>query len=662
MSNEGLLLVALSLTLASGVPCLLPGSSAIRPGIAVALLSGGCAVGLVAAGLALFGVPGEPIRWTWRLLGVESVIAIDALSAWFLVPIFLISALGAWYGLEYWPLDGTPGHGARVPVFYGTMTAAMALVATARDGIVLIAAWEAMGVSAFFLVTSEDNREEVREAGWIFLVAAHASTLLLFAFAVLLAGTTGSFLLQPLATGHVAPGAAAALFLLALGGFGIKAGLFPLHVWLPPAHSIAPSHVSALMSGVMIKLGVYGVLRVLWMLAPAPLWWGGLLLALGGVTGVLGIVLAVGQGDLKRLLAYCSIENLGILFLGIGLAAAGAAIGDARWTVLGLAAVLLHTWNHSLFKTLLFFGAGAVLHRTHTRAMDELGGLAKSMPRTAALFLVGAVGIAGLPPLNGFVSEWFVYLAFFGGLTAPQPERWLAAAAGISTLALIGSLSLVAFVKAYAAVFLGEPRSEAARHGSDGGAMMLAPMAALALCCGFIGLAPAWVGPAIRPVVSLWSPKAAGVSLGEIAPLGWLTALGGSLLILLAAAVWSLRRGKVAATVGTWDCGYGRSTPRVQYTASSFGQLIETLWRRVLLLATDDRRETGAFPSSGSYRRQILDPVLAGALFPLFRNLAQRCVRLRVVQQGQVHMYLVYIASIFLLGIAFAALSPWSLG
>lgn len=291
-----------------------------------------------------------------------------------------------------------------------------------------------------------------------------------------------------------------------------------------------------------------------------------------------------------------------------------------------------------------------------------MGGLAKSMPRTAALFLVGAVGIAGLPPLNGFVSEWLVYLALFGGLSASQPGHWLAAAGGISTLALIGSLALVAFVKAYAAVFLGEARSDAARHGGDGGAAMLVPMAALALACFGIGLAPAWIAPGIQRVIAVWNPKAASVLLSELAPLGWLTAMGGALLVLLAALGWALRRGTVAATVGTWDCGYGRGTPRIQYTSSSFAQLVVTLWRRVLLPTADLHKGPGAFPAGGAFQTWILDPVLSGVFFPLFRNLAQRCARLRIVQQGHVQVYLMYIASIFLLGIAWAALSPWSWG
>ncbi len=711
MSIEGLLVVAIALVAVSGLPALLPGAGAVRQRAAVGLLTAGAALGLLAAGRALGGEAGSALHWTWALPGAEFALQVDALSAWFLVPVFLISALGAWYGLEYWPLAEQPAGGARLLVFYGLATATLALVVTARNGILLLAAWEAMALTTFFLVAAEDERPEVREAGWIYLVAAHASTLLLFGMLGLLWVAQGSFALEPFAPGTVSPALANGIFLLALGGFGIKAGLMPVHVWLPPAHANAPSHVSALMSGVVIKMGVYGVLRVAWLVAAPPLWWGELLLGLGVVSGVLGVAFAVGQHDLKRLLAYHSIENIGIIFMGLGLAVSGRAVGDWRWIALGLAAALLHTWNHGLFKTLLFLGAGAVLHRTHTRDLDQLGGLAKPMPRTALLFLIGAAAICGLPPLNGFVSELLLYLGMFGSLTdlaAGEPGRWLQPALGIPALALIGGLALACFVKVHAAVFLGEPRTDHARGARECGPAMLVPMGVLAALCVGIGLAPALIAPWLDRAIAGWqlalSQTASegtllgGTVLGDtvlggtalalpaplttLAPLAALTGMGAALwaglalgglmlgawrgrgraggairadasdagaLARYAVGVGVAGPGAVGAgaigtdAIGTWDCGYVRPTPRMQYTSSSFAQLLVQMWRWVLIPASKTGRPPTVFPDAAGFASHVPDTVLDRLMLPALRGMAWAARWLHLLQQGRVQIYLLYV-------------------
>ena len=384
---------------------------------------------------------------------------------------------------------GHPENGRKLRFFYGTLTAGMALVVIARNGVLFLFGWEIMALSAFFLVTTEDGVREVRRSGWIYLVATHVAALCLLALFSLLRAASGSFSLEPLQAnsltpaGTMYPWSATAIFVCALVGFGLKAGIMPLHVWLPGAHANAPSHVSAIMSGVMIKMGIYGLVRVLGAAAAPPLAWGYTVLGLGVVSGVLGVAFAVGQHDLKRLLAYHSIENIGIIVIGLGLALIGRTLARADWIVLGLGGALLHVWNHALFKSLLFFSAGSVIHATGTREIDRLGGLAKAMPRTSLAFLVGAVAICGLPPLNGFVSELLIYLGLFGTLGIGEGSACPLAAFAAPALALIGGLAVACFVKVFGAVFLGSARTEVARHAHESAGSMLGPMGVLMGCC-----------------------------------------------------------------------------------------------------------------------------------------------------------------------------------
>ncbi|HMC88640.1 MAG TPA: proton-conducting transporter membrane subunit, partial [Gemmataceae bacterium] len=415
--SEALVLWGIVIAAGSGVPALLPGWSSMSGQWLTTLLA------VLGAGLGLCGVgtfwaagDSQPIVLPWPIPGAEFSVAMDGLAAIFLVPIFLISLLGNVYGLSYWKQADHPGNGRKLRLFYGTLTGGMALLVIARNSILFLFGWEIMALSAFFLVTTEDHEKEVRETGWIYLVATHLATLCLFALFALLRAATGSFALEPLEAASLTPRMATMIFVLALVGFGLKAGIMPLHVWLPSSHAIAPSHVSAIMSGVIIKMGIYGLVRVTSLLPNPPPEWGGVVLGLGVTSGALGVAFAIGQHDLKRLLAYHSVENIGIILMGLGLALLGRALGRADWVILGLSGALLHVWNHALFKALLFLSAGSVIHAVHTRAIDHLGGLAKSMPWTALSFLVGAVAICGLPPLNGFVSEFLIYLGLFGTL------------------------------------------------------------------------------------------------------------------------------------------------------------------------------------------------------------------------------------------------------
>ena len=328
----------------------------------------------------------------------------------------------------------------------------------ARHSLVFLGAWEVMAIGAFFAVTAEEREREVRDAGFLYLVSTRASALCLLAMFGLLFAATGSLRLAPLASGAVAPGLQSAVFTLALVGFGLKAGFMPLHVWLPPAHAAAPTHVSALLSGVLIKSGIYGIVRVVSLLPDPSAWWGEALLMLGLISAVLGVALALAQHDLKRLLAYHSIENIGIIAIGLGLALMARDAGRLDIAALALAGALLHVVNHALFKGLLFLGAGAVIQQTGTRALDALGGVAKQMPWTALCFTVGAVAIVGLPPLNGFVSEWLIYSGLLRSIASADGAIWVLAALAVPGLALTGGLALACFAKVVGVVFLGTPR------------------------------------------------------------------------------------------------------------------------------------------------------------------------------------------------------------
>ncbi len=654
MTSLGLLAVASALVAVSGLPgLLLPAGSKAAQRSATLLHVAGCAAGCAAAAWALGG-DAVTARYAWPLPGGSVTFSLDRLSAFFLVPVFVVAGLGSIYGEGYWAEARHPENGRKLRAFYGVATASLAVVIAAGDAWAFLAGWEVVSLAAFFLVTTDQNDERALRAGWIYLVSAHVGTLILFAMFALLRDATGGWLLVPSA----ALGSSTLLrpiLLLALAGFGLKAGVIPLHVWLPDAHAAAPSHVSALLSGVVLKMGIYGLVRVLSMLPAYPAWLGLALVALGISSGVLGVVLALAQHDLKRLLAYHSIENIGIILIGLGVGVLGMAQGRPDWAVLGFAGALLHVWNHAAFKSLLFFSAGAVIHATGTREIDAMGGLLRRMRFTGAAFLVGAVAICGLPPLNGFVSEWLITLGSFRALTKGSAGvGMLGAAAGAPALALIGALAVACFVKAFSAVFLGSPRTpHAAAAAGDAGRSMLAAMAGLAALCAVIGLAP-------DGAARLGRDAAGALLLGRAGAGADLSALGGIPLLLLgilaaagaAAVAWT----RPAIRTTTWDCGYAAGSPRIQYTASSFGQMLVGLFRWAVLPDELRPRPDGPFPGSGPrYESHAPDPVLDRLLLPGLVRGRSLLGLARVIQAGRVQAYLLYIVVTLVILLAWSA-------
>ncbi|HEY2249689.1 MAG TPA: proton-conducting transporter membrane subunit [Planctomycetaceae bacterium] len=669
------LLLAIALIAFSGFPGLVLGRSTNRGQWVAALLSvTGSAIGLACVVQYWVAGDSQSVQVPWSLPGAAFDVAIDGLSAIFLTPVLLISLLGNVYGLGYWKQTEHVQNGRKLRLFYGLMTAGMALVVVARNGVLFLFAWEIMAVAAFFLVTTEDDRKDVRDAGWVYLVATHTATACLIALFSLLAAAhpQHSFALDRLQAGSLTPGTTTAVFLLALVGFGLKAGIMPLHVWLPSSHAIAPSHVSAIMSGVIIKMGIYGLVRITSLVPDPPLAWGATLLGLGVVSGVLGVAFAIGQHDLKRLLAYHSIENIGIIVMGLGLALIGRSLGHDDWVIFGLSGCLLHVWNHALFKSLLFFSAGSVIHACETREIDHLGGLAKAMPWTSLGFVVGAVAICGLPPLNGFVSEFFIYLGLFGTMVEGTGTEFAAAAFAAPALALIGALALACFVKVYGAVFLGTARSHHAQNAHESPRSMLGAMTVLGGCCVVIGIAPRVAAPVLEMGIFEWHPalQESPHFLGARASLDWISVMSLSLVVGLAlasAVLWWLIRRSPLASGSTWGCGYTAPNTRMQYTASSFAQMLVDLfgwalrpWIRrpgkLSLFPQNGNLERESpvptpwpgwsavtFPDKSGFHSEVPDTVLDGGVLPTFHFIARLCSRLRILQQGNIQIYLLYI-------------------
>jgi hydrogenase-4 component B len=658
-----LILVAILLALGSGLPALLlPRRSAWGQGIATLLVVLSAVAGLAGAFMSLFVPASASFVFPWPVLG-DSLVGIDPLGAFFLVPIFLVGALSSIYGLGYFPQAKNPRKARGLQLFFGLMMGGMGLLVIARHALAFLLGWETMALSAFFLIAAEDEKAECRRSSLVYLVATHLGTLTLFGMFALWRWMTGSFELSPfagsLADGSAAAGAMSLVFALALLGFGIKAGMMPFHFWLPGAHAASPSHVSAMLSGVVLKMGIYGILRMLVLMPALDAAWGGVVLALGAVSGVFGVAFAIAQHDMKRLLAYHSVENIGIILMGLGVAMLGRSFGRPELAVLGLAGCLLHVWNHSLFKSLLFFGAGSVVKATGTRQIDKLGGLGKAMPWTALFFIVGAVAICGLPPLNGFVSELMVYLGLFGGLLSGASASGAAtglvlAALAVPCLAMVGALAVACFVKVCGAAFLGNPRSLEAERAREAPVSMLIPMAVLALACAFIGLAPSVLSPVLDAAIAssgfgsmgaLADGGVAGIaapSIASLAPLGYIGWISASILVLAFIAFLAGYRRK-ARRVLTWDCGYAEPTCRMQYTASSFARSVVQMFGLILKPRGEGGRIKGQFPASTHRESEVDDAVLDRALVPTFHR-AERFARyFNRFQQGLTQQYVLYI-------------------
>ena len=568
------------------------------------------AVLLLAALLRLLGGPvaDDAVTLPLGIPWIGAHFRIDALSAFFLVVVNLAGAAASLYGIGYGAHETAPH---RVLPFYPAFLAGMNLVLVADDAFSFLLAWEFMSLASWALVVAHDRDPANLRAGYVYILMASAGMMALLLAFGLLAGSDGGYAFSTIRGGALSPLLSALVVALALIGAGSKAGLVPLHVWLPLAHPAAPSHVSALMSGAMTKVAVYGFIRIVFdLLGPMAWWWSVVILAIGGVTAVLGVLYAMMQDDLKRILAYSTIENIGLVFVGLGLAIAFEAGGFASAAALAMTAALFHVFNHALFKSLLFFGAGAILSSTGERRMDALGGLIHRMPRTSVVVLVGCAAIAALPPLNGFASEWLVLQAI---LLSPELPEWalkLSVPAVGAMLALAAALAAACFVRVYGIAFLGRPRSTAAANAHEVDRFSLAAMLALAVLCLAAGILPGFVIDALAPVTSLL----VGGTMPEQHLLPWLSIVpvaesrssyNGLLVfafIVASAAIAAYAIHHLASKAvrrgPAWDCGFPDPSPATQYTAGSFAQPI----RRVFGATVFRARETVDMPAPGDLR------------------------------------------------------------
>lgn len=611
--------------------------------VGVAAISTGCLLGLMDAGAKLFGQKTCSASFAY-LNSFSLSFQIDKLSAFFLVTIFGGCLLAALYSFHYL---NNPQKALRIAVhyfFFSLLIASMALVICAANLITFMLFWEMMSLSSYFLVIYDHQALENRQAGLLYFVFSHVGAMFILAAFGILYGYSGGFGFDG---GAALPDTVKLVVLmLAFIGFGSKAGVFPFHVWLPHAHPAAPSHISAVMSGVMIKTGIYGILRLYASLNLHTPLFGEIVLAAGMVSGILGVVYALGQHDLKRLLAYHSVENIGIILIGIGIGMIGVAFNHPFMAVLGFSGGLLHVLNHSIFKSLLFMGAGLVIQKTGTRSIDALGGLLKKMKITGVSFLIGSLAISGLPPFNGFVSEFLIYLGGFKGVSL-NSTAFVVSVMAIISLAVIGGLALACFSKVVGVVFQGEPRTEAAKDVNEKGPAMLGAMILLAVACIVIGVVP---GGFIQMAIHGVSALNLGYGPLPMAPFELMAgniSLGAGVFFALLALAMILRsllyKGKTIGRAGTWGCGFTRPTARMQYTGSSYAASILEFFKPVAPLYEVHSAVQGRFPKKTHYHSQIGDIAEMHMATVAVRPVRALFDRLRWIQHGDIHLYIGYI-------------------
>lgn len=602
-------------------------------------------------------------------------IRLDVLGAFFLAIVSFVSLPAAIYGAAYTAEYESRYSLRALGVMFNLFLLGMSLVPAAGNVLTFVVGWEVMSVASYFLVMTETDEAQTREAGLWYIAMTHVGLVLLLPMFFLLAPAAGNTTFADLHAGAMALPASTQniVFLLAVFAFGSKAGLVPLHVWLPRAHPAAPSHVSALMSGVMIKLGIYGLLRVtLDLLGGGPPWWGGLLLALGSISALVGILYALADKDLKRLLAYSSVENVGIIVIGLGAGLLLHSYGLNSLAMVALAGALFHSLNHACFKGLLFLGAGNILHQVHTRNMEEMGGLITRMPQTALLFLVGSAAIAALPPLNGFASEWMVFQGLLAGAYIPRPEIAVAIPIAVGMLALTSGLAAACFVKAFGIGFLALPRSARAEQAREAPMAMRAAMWLLAGACVALGLGASVVVPALyrvldgvdgltldpnfKPGPALWIQ--APQRLGELSP-----ALLGGLLVAIVGGGLLLTRDvhRRRRLADTWGCGRIVQTSRMEYTAAAFAQplrrVFAELYRPTRDLSVSRHPESRYFVQSITYTSEV-HPWLETTLYnPIIRAVRLASGGVRRLQGGSVHLYLLYVVVALIAALASSWLS-----
>lgn len=627
-----------------------------------ALLASGCGLYIAIYKLVLYN--SEPVRASISsTIGIFSLqLYIDNLSAIFILLISFLTFIVSIYSYGYMEHYAEKRNIAIPGALYNIFAASMILVVTTGHLFAFLVAWEIMSLVSYFLVVYENEKPEVQKAGIIYLVMTHLGTAFITAAFALIYKYTGQAQIDLIAYGSIPGTVKNAIFIMLLLGFGTKAGIIPLHIWLPYAHPAAPSNISALMSGVMIKTAIYGIIRfVIVSAVPGQQWWGTCVLIVGAVSTVLGVAYALMEHNIKRLLAYSSIENIGIILMCMGISMIAASAGNNTLAAVSMAAALLHTFNHSIFKGLLFMGAGAVYNATGTKNIEKLGGLIKKMPYTAAFFLIGALSISAIPPFNGFVSEWLAYQSMFLSIGSSSGVLKLVLLISAAMLALAGALAAYCFVKAYGIAFLAVPRSENAKSAKEVGTPMLAAMGILSAVCVFLGIAPKLFINVIDSVnKELFNSTISGSVTGfssfisvphqlgkaSVSPLGTVI-LAVIIGALITGFVFLAARGTKKRKHGTWDCGYIKLDSRMQYSATGFSKPLRIVFRGIFRPQRELQLEEGKSPyffkkahyiasTESIFEKYIYEPTVKG-IFGFARKARF------VIQTGSIHTYLLYI-------------------
>ncbi len=629
-----------------------------RPRALRALFVGGSAGSFLflIAGLRALFAPASHMTLPFGLPQLAFHLHLDPLAAVFVVLFGFTSVAISLFAAGYLRHEPT-AHVARMAGQYHLLLAAIGLVLLADDAYVFLVAWETMAWSSYLLIISDDHMVQARRAGLLYLVTEHMGAIaLMLAFGILQSAThagLAGYAFPVMRATTLTPEMASTVFALGLFGFGAKAGFLPLHAWLPEAHPVAPSPVSALLSGVLLKLGIYGLLLVTLELLHAPLWWWGIvMLVLGLTTALFGAIYSAAQNDMKRLLSYSSIENIGLILAGIGLTVLFEAYHMASLAALALMATLYHTLNHAVFKSLLFLGTGSILHATAERNLGRLGGLIHRMPWVAALLLIGSFAAAGVPPFNGFVSEWLLLQSFLGATSFPQPYLNMAVPLGAAAVVLVAGLAAYVMVKFYGISFLGQPREPALKAAEDAGPHERTGLLLLAAGCLFLGLFPAWTVDLFRPAVAqLIGPAAAQDTLAgnvfscrlhaatqaDYRPLVVL----GALALVSATLVFLLRRLAPAPLRRTdaWNGGHEARTARMQDTAEGFGQPIRHVFASFFRMQIE---RPAAAETTPVYAGRIEDPLWYAIYLPIVRGVSRLSEWVALLRRRRIAIYLLY--------------------
>jgi hydrogenase-4 component B len=584
----------------------------------------------------------------------EIPIRIDALSGWFILLINFTMVTGALYGLQYMKSYRDQASNISLHcITYLLLQSSLTIICVVQNALVFLFAWEIMALSSFVLIIFEHYKIDTIKAGINFLIQAHVGIVFLYIGFIWVASRTNSYDFNAITqfSSTFPWSASLVLFLCFFIGFAIKAGFVPFHTWLPLAHPAAPSHISGVMSGVIIKIGIYGILRMILLIKTDYILLGFILLFISVVSGIYGVMLAIIQHNLKKLLAYHSIENIGIIGIGIALGTIGIGTNNFTLTTLGFAGAMLHVLNHSLFKSLLFYGAGNVYQATHTMNIEQLGGLIKRMPHTAVLFLIAALAICGLPPFNGFISEFLIYSGLFNGLSTGTMISVMAFLFSVFGLVLIGGLAFLCFTKAFGSVFLGNSRHHTSHPSSEANTGKLIPMYMVVVLMIAIGLNPKFFLQLLSAPLKLFSDKLI-LAPNDISPvlntsytmelIGW-CALG---FIILSGIILFLRNKianqKTVALAPTWGCGYVGDTAKMQYTASSFIRTYRKLAEPVLSLQKNKQEVVGVFPQVGWHETHPLDKIEEVLIKMPLKQLRFFFNRFQFLQNGNPQFYVLY--------------------